>query len=288
MLGNGINQTTTTTGTGDLTLTAVSGAPTFTDVFDVNQLFSYSLLTAEGLFIESGLAYLSSATVMVRAKVNATYSGGTYTKVSAAAVSLSGTTTIICTPTSSTLSSVLPTVDDQSAGINRFVTAANRTIGNTPASVVALRCYYVPFLLATGGTIVSMSVNVTGAVAGDARCGVYSCNEKGYVGSLLAETANLNIGSTGIKTDTLAAPVRLSPGWYFVACVASSNASIISYQSSTSNLNGGSPLGFSGTTPIEFRYEVLGSAVLPATANAATTGVNLGINHIPLVYLGMS
>lgn len=291
MLANGIKQTTTTTGTGNLTLTAVTGYPTLANAFAVNQPFSYVLLDANGLFKEAGIGYLSDATTLVRARVSATFSGSAYVKDAATAASLTGTTTVICTPHAASMEAMLPTVDGQS-GINRMVSPANRNLNVTPFPLVGLRLYYVPFLLRTGGVVTSLNANVTtaGAAGAVVRMGVYTCKADGYIGDLLATTADAATDSTGLKVGPLTAPAALPPGWYFAAIVGNVASTVTGFQSSTANIIGGSPLGFAAgsITAIEYRYETLVSAALPATASLTTTAINVGVAHVPAIFMGVS
>ena len=93
MLANAIIETTTTTGVGDLTTSAVTGRPRFTDKFTANATeasashFYYAILTNDATpqFIESGIGYMSVAGTLKRAVVLSTYASGVYTDVAASA-----------------------------------------------------------------------------------------------------------------------------------------------------------------------------------------------------------
>ena len=290
MFGNGIKQTTATTGTGSLTLSSVAGMPTLADVFALNVPISYTLLDSSDLLIEVGIGYLSSSTVLVRNRVIATYVGSTYDSATATAANLSGTTTVICTPQAASIESMLPSVDSQSASVSRFLMSAHRNLNATTLAVAALRLHHAPFLLRTAARVVSLSVNVSAAgVAGTvARAGIYVCNEKGYPGALLATSADFDCASTGLKTSTLTNPISLPPGWYFMSFVASAATTVNAYTSTLANVLGGGPFGFvSSTSPVDYRHETLASAVLPATANTTTTAVAVAGAHAPLVYVGV-
>jgi hypothetical protein len=290
MIGNAIKMTTSTTGTGNLSLSSVANYPTFADAFALNQLVSYSLLDSNGLFLEAGVGYLSATTTFVRARVTATYSGGTYTDESPSAVNLSGTTTVICTPHAATMEAMLPTVDGQTAGLNRFLSPANRNTASTTLATPVLRCYYVPFLLRCGAPIGSLSFNVTGAGAAStvARVGIYGLKSNGYMGDLMATTGDVATDTTGLKTTSLASAIFLAPGWYYTAFVCSGSPTVTAWTGSPSNIFGGSPLGFSGATAVDTRHETLASAVLPSTANTSTTAITAGNTNLPAVWMGVS
>lgn len=292
MLGNAVKQTTSTTGTGSLTTSAVTGYPMLSDVFALNTPISYSLVDSGGLLIETGIGYLSATTTFVRAVVNSTFVSGVYNNVNPTAASLSDVTTIICTPHAVSMESMLSTVDSQSTSVARYILSAARASSTTTQAITALRLYYTPFLLKTAARVSSLTISVTTAgIAGTvARAGIFSCNEKGYMGAMLATTSNLDCASTGQKTGTLESPISLPPGWYFTSLVASATTTITCYTSSVSNVFGGSPLGFSTATvpvPIDSRYEALASAVLPTTASDTTTALNVGVQHVPAIYLGV-
>ena len=288
MLGNAVKQTTATTGTGALTLSTSAGSPAFSDAFVLNQLFAYSLLDSSGLLIETGLGYLSSTTVLVRAKISSTLVAGAYNKSNPTAATLAGTTTIIATPTASTLPSVLPTVDGQIAGLNRWVTSAGRTMGQSPQALSALTVYYLPIQIRTGAPVVSLSINVITAIAASvARAGIYSVNEKGYIGALLATTGDLDSTTTGIKTGTVT-QLALPPGDYWQAVVSSGGITVTSYTTNLTYILGGGPCGFSGINVVEFRTETAATAVLPVTPSLTTSGTNVAAFHPPCVFIGVA
>lgn len=289
MLATGVKQTTTTTGTGALTLDSVAGYPAISDAFGLNIPFSYTLLDSSGLFLEAGVGYLSSSTVMVRARISATMSGGVYANAAPTALNLSGTTTVIITPHAATLESPLPTVDSQTAGINKMVTTAHRNTTTTGAALVALRLTYVPFLFRCASQVVSLNINVStaGAAGKVARLGIYACNEKGYPGALLASTSDFLVDTTGIKINTLSSPLSVSPGWFFTAIISDGSPTITMHAPGSSPI-GGSPFGYVGTSFVDFRFEVLANTSIPANANTATTAVTAGAQNIPMIYIGVA
>lgn len=294
MLGNGIKQTTATTGTGALTLSAVTGYPTLADVFALNQPFSYTLLDSAGLFIEAGVGYLSSSTVMVRAKVSATFISAAYVNQGATAASLTGTTTVICTPNAGSMLSGFQNVDAQSASVLRYLSTASRNCNFGTLALTANRCTYTVFELKTAVVLSALLFNVTVAGAGGttARMALYACNEKGYMGSILAgNTVAHDTSSTGTKTETLATPLFLPAGWYFTAIACSGTPTISSYTSGASNVIGGGPGGFVvfGAS-VDYRFENLsgGFSSLPDPANTTTTAQATGSFGQPLVQLGVT
>lgn len=294
MLGNGIKQTTTSTGTGNLTLAAVTGYPKVSDVVPLLFPVAYSLLDASGLLLEEGIGHLSDSVTFVRSMVTATYSASTYSggpanTATPSAVSLTGTTTLIVTPNAASLESMLPAVDRVSS-INRVASPANRNLNTSTLALTALRCHYMPSLLRIASPAVNLQINVTtpGAAGTVARLGIYAVLENGYIGPLLATTGDIDVSTTGLKVATLSAPVTLPPGWYYLALVSSGAPTITAFVSNVANSLGGHPLGAvsGGLGQIEYRYETLASAVLPSAASASTTLSQIGSGNIPAVYVG--
>ena len=73
MLANWVRATSSTTGTGNLTLSSVSGYPQPSGAFAVGQRWAYCLLDdSTGKPIEAGIGYLSAATTFVREYPTAT------------------------------------------------------------------------------------------------------------------------------------------------------------------------------------------------------------------------
>ena len=92
LVADRVKETTTTTGTGDITLAgAASGFQSFNTAFGTGTFFYYCVLDANGTGWEVGRGYLSGSTTLVRAVPLQTTN-------SDAAISLSaGTHTVFCT-----------------------------------------------------------------------------------------------------------------------------------------------------------------------------------------------
>jgi hypothetical protein len=88
-----VKDTTTTTGTGNLTLsgTAPTGFQSFNAAFGLNTRFYYSISSSGGAEWEVGIGYLSASTTMVRDKVRASSNSGNAVNLSA------GTKDVFCT-----------------------------------------------------------------------------------------------------------------------------------------------------------------------------------------------
>ncbi len=87
-----IKETTTTTGTGNITLAgAATNFQTFTSEFATNEIFSYAIIDDTNNAWEVGLGHLSASTTLVRDQVYDSTNAGALVNFSA------GTKNVICT-----------------------------------------------------------------------------------------------------------------------------------------------------------------------------------------------
>jgi len=92
MFRDRIKETTTTTGTGNITLAgAATGFVLFDAAFGTARSFNYSVSSSGGSEWEEGLGYLSGSTTLVRDKVHRSSNGGAKVNFS------SGTKDVFCT-----------------------------------------------------------------------------------------------------------------------------------------------------------------------------------------------
>lgn len=88
---------TATGGSGNLTLSAVSGFPTFTNVFGAGaRIVEYEIDDGAGSF-ESGIGSVASL-VLTRSTPLATFTGTTYANTAVTALTFSGTVNVRCSP----------------------------------------------------------------------------------------------------------------------------------------------------------------------------------------------
>lgn len=227
-LANWARVTTTTTGTGNLTLSAVTGYPTLNDVVGTNRRFAYAiLLDSDGTPIEEGIGYLSASTTLVRERVTATYASSTYDDTSPSAVSLAaGTYRVISTGSAGAIQGVAMNVNRNAAlASQKLIPSQHTTVNNassTGYTCVANRLVYTPFCLGVSAEVDALGIRVgTGVASTNVRLGIYDIDATGHPNKLLGETGAL--ASATSSTDvigTIGAPVRLQPGWYYVAIVS--------------------------------------------------------------------
>lgn len=226
---NAAKATTTTTGTGDLTLSSVSGFPTLNQVYGLNRRFPYAILdnSSPQQFIEAGIGYLSGATTLVREKVLSTFVSSTFDDISPAAVSLaSATHNIITPPLAEFMAEAAKGVNrNASLALSKMMFSQHFTTNNassTGYTAVANRLVMVPFWLNASIECDALAVRIgTGVASTNVRMGIYDCKSDGHPGKLLGETGALASATSGTDvTGTLGATIRLQPGWYFTAFVS--------------------------------------------------------------------
>lgn len=282
MLGNGIIETTTTTGTGDLTTSAVTGRPRFTDKFTANATeasashFYYAILTNDATpqFIESGIGYMSATGTLKRAVVLSTYASSVYTDVAASAVSLpAGTKNVICTGECGAGGGLAMPGMDNSVSAFRYAYSSHiaGTGNGSTLTMTANRLYLQPFLHASARAIDGLFFRASSGSA-NVRMALFECNQNGLPGrKLMGSTADLAISASGISVITTGGPVRVAPGWLYLAIVA--DAGLLINVCDTSNMTA-NPLGHDGVQYCySYGYLANGSTVIADPASVMTAKV---------------
>lgn len=290
MLGNWIRQTTTSTGTGNLTLSSVSGFPTFANQFATTDYFYYTLLNdADGTPIESGIGHLSDSTTLVRDKPLATFVSSTYSDNDPSAVTLaSGTKRVIC---SMEQGAALATPININTGAgSRVLYPTGVLVGESSvsAAMVDRRCVYVPILINTPRTIDAVMTRSSTITSGASyKLGIYSANLNGRPGTLIEQSALLTTDAAGIKTGTLTKR-RYKPGLYFMAAAFNGTpaVNIPAFAGIVEPLLGGD-----ASTAVNHEcalYETLGVSwtSLPTTPNATLTALTQ--SSMPLLLLRLA
>lgn len=270
MLGNWIRQTTTTTGTGNLTLATVTGYAAFTDYFAASERFEYAILDdATGAPIETGLGYLNSG-ALVREVIETTIVSGTVDRSNPSAVNLgAGTKRVICTGTASSLLTSAPLA---------WTGATYKGYGDchlmpsaATGALVADQAYVVPFERAVAADIDAVLIRVTtaGAAGRLARAAVFAYAANGGPGAVLATSSSELVDSTGIKALTFS---RFTPpGRFFVGLVSDGTPTLQTYAGGTL---ASFSFGFSGTlTPHAF-FTHSGATGLTFPTTWSLTGVS--------------
>lgn len=311
MLFNGILETTTTTGTGNLTTSAVTGRPRFTDVFTANateasaDLFYYSITTQDNppQLLESGIGYMSATGTLVRAVPILTYSAGAFAHYPATAADLAaGTKNIACSGEAASWDAGLHAVASIGGSQKRCIGPTHlQGSTNSTSNSVKDRLVYVPVKVNTPRKINSIMMS-SGGTAGASgtrglHVGLYSCLKDGKPGRKLYESGDLSVAINSVITYTLASPVRLPPGWYYAAFVHDFATAPSFYSSSAGTGIGGcaeSPLGWEtnagiARTPACYEALTAGWSSMPAAAAGTLTPVyaTSGTGQVPYVVLGV-
>jgi hypothetical protein len=111
--------------------------------------------------------------------------------------------------------------------------------GVAPISVVNRasaidRTNYCPMLVEASRTFDRIAVQVTSAVAGTARLGIYAATSALAPGALVLDAGTVNTGTTGLKAITI--NQTLSPGVYFLVAHTSSACSLAAVVGSPAGL----------------------------------------------------
>lgn len=276
MLANDVQETTITDGSGDVTLDGSSdNGKTFTSQFANNVRFLYRMDNRAGDW-ESGIGYLSSSNTLVKESpldgsafpLPVTFPAGTsqvYVATSAKANQFS-----IKTNASGT---------DQQNGWNlsphfNGISLADKNDINPN------RVYLIPHVH-QGGRVSDMSTRFAGSIgaATKFRLGIYTMEQDGVPGSLLAQTGDMTPLSNTIVTASLLSSIHLNPGWYCFAYLDDGGARLRALNSSNAGI---SPFGIRGDGPgdiITFLSDPISSGwtVLPATVSPNTLGRNTTI-----------
>lgn len=224
MLANWIRMSTTTTGTGSLTLSGVSGYPGVTSQFATNERAAYVILDSSDLPIERGVGYWDGS-AWVREAVMATFVSGTYTGAGATAASLaSGDKFLIVSPGAQSVIATKPGI-----WTNTYKAYGDGGIGasTTTLALAANRAYAIPAVAAVDSPIDAVMFRVTTVAAAgvQAKGAIFSVGSDGLPGVLLAVGAAVAVDSTGVKASTF---TSFRPPPVFFVCVLSDGAPTLS------------------------------------------------------------
>lgn len=287
---NWARTTTTTTGTGDLTLSSVSGYPTINDVVGQGQRFAYAILDdSTGAPLEAGIGYLSASTTMVREKVTETYSSSTYDNTSPATLSLaSGTKRVIVTGLTRSVMAPLPYIGS-GAGYKAVSNAA--LIGAVGSGSyndqdTSGRLNIFPWIHEYGGEIDAFIINCTTAGSGGTilRIGLYRVGSDGNPAGLIVESGSISVSSTGAKTSTFTAFV-LPPGHYWLALLSTATTALYTGSTGTAGsvLRGPASIGNSINDLAVAGYALgVSTSAMPSTCPAISWTPNLNVPHVLL------
>ena len=269
MLGNWIKQTSTSTGTGNLTLAAVTGFPTFSNQFAVGEYFYYTILNdSDGTPMESGIGHMSDSTTLVRDKPLATFVAGTYNDNDPAAVTLAaGTKRVICSMEQGAPLANPINVNTSASSRVIFPTGAVTSGGAGSYGLVANTVYYVPFLINTPRTCDALLFRNT-TTGTKARVGIYTSGLNGKPNLCIEQSADVSTAAIGVKTGALTKR-RYKPGLYFVGIAAAEALTVNAIASLVNPILGGDA-NMVGNIGVLWESISGGWSALPTTANVTS------------------
>lgn len=136
------------------------------------------------------------------------------------------------------------TVHTSPGAASGYISSGAHPTGHYSQTLIATanRQYFVPFRMDFDKTIDEIATFVSAAAASSKfRLGIYSVLNTGMPGELLAETADMDSTTTGLKAASIT-PLQLQTGWYYLSILHDAGATFFAsdnYYASTS------PLGFS-------------------------------------------
>lgn len=270
---NGVYETTTTSGAGTVTLSAVTGRPRFSDACAVGDLMPYAI--KDGNNWEWGMGTVSASNTLARSVVLATYVSGTYDNTSPAAITLSGgAADVYLAPVADVVSPGMPIVSS-TWGRKALFSPHWNTYPSGSMAVAADRLYLMPFKIDSGYDINGfyLDMDTSGAASTKARIGLYRMKSDGQPGTLVCETADIDTSVAATVLSPAVTQVRVAPGWYYIGIVCSGTPTLKAYPTTAF---GTSPLGLESSAaninPIQFLYQTIaGWSAMPANPTGFST-----------------
>jgi hypothetical protein len=258
MFANRVKETTTTTGTGNLTLAgAATNFETFNTAFGTIRKFCYWIVDSTNNVWETGIGYLSASTTLVRETVLDNSSGTT------AALTLSaGTKTVMASPSEAILPQTCPFLRNDSTAGKIISSAHHLATASASYTLTANQLVLFPAYFDVAGSLTNFVLNVSTAVAASkARVGLYEIDTDGEPGELIVQSADIDTTTTGVKTPTIASLVW-APRWCYVGVIANAAVGLYAYGKRLSN----GPVGLNAYhehTPWIYDDVTAGWSVLP-------------------------
>ena len=286
MLGLGIEETTATTGTGTLTLSAVSQRARIADVFGINDPVAYVAISGNG-DLEWGVGKAAATNTLVRpTTILASIVSGTYSE-GGSPISLTGTSTIRIVENIGSSSTTALSVRTPAAAAYFNPAQIGLASAGSTLALVANRVFAIPIRGEEFAAYTGVGNVVTTAVAGTCYLGVaenfINSSGQSQPGRVLG-TGSVNVGTTGVKTDTASFAPKLKPGHLYWQLIQSTSAATIRALSSNSAQMA---LGYSvsdGITPYQCLYVDLGSAPWGSDLSGTTFGLASAITAVPHMF----
>jgi len=286
MLEPWIYAETTTATAGDLALTAVTGYPTVSDAFAINEPALYTILDSTGKPIEIGMGHLSASTTWVRHLVYATFSGSTYTDSGATAATLAaGTKQVRITPDGRNIMMNPPVPVASATANNKLLSPLNLSgySANTAAACFTQtdRIHYYPVYYGQKANVNAFAFRL-GTAGGLIDVGLYTTGSDGKPRSKIVDVVSQSISTGGWKYLAFTA-LQIKPGWYWIGM----NVNNISAAFRTAEVSWPT-LGWDTTEqyPLTCCVENAAQGTLPATAAPGDPRQDLAaVFTVPAIFL---
>lgn len=302
MRGNGIRHTTSSTGTGNLTLMAVSGRPSYASVFggSGSRPVEYTILDDSNVPIEGGVGSVDLSTLVLTRSPVWTWDGTTYDDTSPAPVNVAAGATVICAPMAADAAAHVSIVcDTMGDGLPAVGNDAFAGYASVNIALAQGYLYLHPFVWRGARSVKSAAVRCVTAVAGAKLfAGIYQLTDhqtaqllvditNGATGYFDGSTTGTKQHTTGGAGNTLLNEFYLPPGVYLQGCLQTGgSAAWIAANRSASGV--AAILGMNNGIPIG-QAAVGGGAYasLPASVTLGTASLQDMYSAGPLgLYLG--
>ena len=224
MLANGAKETTTTAGTGTVTLSAVTGFPRFSQILSVGQFVDYAI--QDGNNWEWGVGKVAAGNTLERTLVTAKFEGGTYSKAPPTPLPLSGSATVFCVVHSDT-DGISLTAGEKA--VPNALTVQTTAFGANSQLTDVNKIVLTPWLWPRGVDRVVAGVKLRVNTAGTATVAAVAMVDYGndkYSFRLLSSTDAFSVATTGVKTAYFPAPFVAPKARYALALITDGNVTL--------------------------------------------------------------
>lgn len=283
--------TSTTTGTGALTLSTVSGSPSLSDSIPVGVHFYYVIANdSDNSPYEAGLGYLSNSVTLQRSVIFGTYSSGVFSNSNLTPLNLpAGTKKVYSSLHASAVQTAWPCGNKNAGvGLSKLIHSAhltNNSASSTAGVTNANYLFLIPFELKASIDLTGLGVRCgTGVASTTIRLGVYSCGADGHANKLIAETTDLSTATSGVDVIGSVTQQRLIAGLYYVALVSNGTPSLGRVDGSGSVLT---CLGPNATNLMSTTLGMRSSytyGAMPSTAPSSGFTI-LTSNNVPTIFM---
>lgn len=282
---NRVYETSTTTGTGSLTLAGAKSSDfiTFNTSRGTNRRFAYKIDNESGLW-ETGVAYLSASTTLVRDFVTGNSSG------TLAKISFTGTLQVSLDPLHE--GSVAPSFGFTTlSSAKKWIHSASAIRMTSTKGMTANRIWYIPFLLLRPVLVDTIGIQITAGNGSSPptnvlHLGLYDVDPNtGEAGHKLVSVTDLDPSAAAAVTGTFT-EMELQPGWYYTAAWSDATPTVRANEASITMRSGfGALNAIDNSIPYLQISSQTSLSDLPAVGDADTA---VGLNAWGIIFLGHS